>query len=79
VERHARADHVVVRLAREDTRAVLEVRDDGVGLGASADAERGEHLGLRIVGDLVEEAGGRVVLAPGVGGGTVVRVEVPLS
>jgi len=77
VYKHAGASHVDVRVRQEDGRAELIVRDDGKGL--TEDREPG--LGLRLVSDLAEEAGGTLELTSGNGSGpgTVLRVEVPLA
>lgn len=77
VEKHAGAAHVAVRVGRSGSSAVLEVTDDGRGVPAD-DPEEG-HLGLQIVDDLVRDAGGTLLVTPGSGGGTVVRVEVPTT
>lgn len=77
VENHAGASHVAVRVGRSGSSAVLEVADDGRGL--SSDAPEEGHLGLRIVDDLVRDAGGALSVSSELGGGTVVRVEVPTT
>jgi len=77
VEKHAGASHVAVRVGRSGSSAVLEVADDGRGL--PSDAPEQGHLGLQIVDDLVRDAGGTLLVGPGSGGGTVVRVEVPTT
>jgi nitrogen fixation/metabolism regulation signal transduction histidine kinase len=76
---HSRATHVQVRLHRDDHHAVLDVRDDGAGFDAARppNAGRAGHVGLRVLRDLVEDAGGRVEIASSPGAGTHVRVEVP--
>lgn len=87
VERHAGASSVRVVVRREGARAVLEVTDDGRGMEVDAvegpsrregDDEPEDHFGLRIVRDLLADAGGRVTVAPAPERGTVVRVEVPI-
>ena len=82
VERHAQAGSVTVSVRREGSIAVLEVRDDGIGIGpaeTSGPDDGGDgHFGLRIVGDLVADAGGRLTVVPASGRGTVLRVEVPI-
>ena len=75
VEKHAGASRVFVSVGRDDGSAVLTVTDDGRGIPAEAAGEG--HMGLQIVDDLVRDAGGTLVVAPGPSGGTVVRVEVP--
>jgi signal transduction histidine kinase len=78
VEKHAGASHVTVRVQRRGGGAVLEVVDDGRGFGEAVRSDDG-HFGLRIVEDLVRDAGGTLAVAPGEDGGTVVRVEVPTT
>jgi len=75
VEKHAGASQIFVSVGRDDGSAVLTVTDDGRGIPAEAAGEG--HMGLQIVDDLVRDAGGTLVVAPGPSGGTVVRVEVP--
>jgi signal transduction histidine kinase len=76
---------VSVRVLRSGTHAVLEVTDDGTGLtGPVEDASAGEaddggtHFGLRIIRDLVADAGGTLTLGPAPGGGTALHVELPI-
>jgi len=79
--RHAGADHVEVRVWTGDGRARLTVRDDGEGfiVGDLLERMRDGHLGLRLVGGLVHESGGRLDIDSARGEGTSVTVEVPLS
>jgi signal transduction histidine kinase len=80
VEKHAGAAHVSVSVRREGSAAVLSVADDGRGVPAEAVAEESDgHFGLRIIDDLVRDAGGSLSVAPRPEGGTVVLVEVPTS
>lgn len=74
VVKHAQADHVLVRV-ENDGRVCLTVEDDGVGLPGRGDGER--HFGLRLLDDLVRDAGGRVEITSRNGRGTRVTVEVP--
>ena len=76
---HARAQHVDIRLHRPDHRAVLDVSDDGVGFhvpSVLAEPAAG-HVGLRVLSDLVLDAGGRVEIRSEPGAGARVHVEVP--
>jgi signal transduction histidine kinase len=79
VEKHAAASHVSVRVRRERSAAVLEVEDDGRGIGDQDGAPAEGHVGLQIVRDLVRDAGGTVAVSSPPQGGTVVRVEVPVT
>ncbi|GAA1921777.1 sensor histidine kinase [Arthrobacter gandavensis] len=86
---------VTVRVRSEGELAVLEVRDQGMGM---TEAEQGEAfnrffrsaavkkaaipgvgLGLGITRDIVEAHGGRISVSSRLGLGTVFRVELPLT
>ena len=73
---------VTLRLARDGEHAVAEVRDNGVGVGADFSLDAPTSLGLSIVRDLVRtQLRGQIdvtTMGPESGGGTLVRVEVPL-
>jgi two-component system sensor histidine kinase TctE len=84
--------HVTVAVTAHGHDAVLTVTDDGPGIAAgerqhvlerfyrSADApEGGSGLGLAIVREVVENAGGRVILSDGAAGGLVVELRLPLA
>jgi signal transduction histidine kinase len=86
--------HVQVSLGSRASRIVLTVRDTGRGIepdliphifdrfwqGAAARRQGGLGLGLAIVRHLVEAHDGTVrVESPGVGGGTVFTVELPMA
>ena len=79
VVRHAAADGVWLMIRTLDDRLVLEVSDDGRGFDprAAEGVQAAGHVGLRVLADLVAEAGGTVELASAPGRGTHVRVEVP--
>jgi signal transduction histidine kinase len=74
VARYAQASEADVAVTRENGRAVIEVRDDGVG---GADPRSGS--GLRGIADRVAALDGRLHVDSPVGGGTVVRAEIPVS
>jgi two-component system, NarL family, sensor histidine kinase UhpB len=80
VVRHAHARNATVSLRIEDGSVVLEVLDDGRGFQAEGTAElgSGEHVGLGIMRERVEMAGGRWSLQSEVGSGTTVRATIPL-
>jgi signal transduction histidine kinase len=70
--KYARATVVRVRVLRVGSAAVVEIADDGVG---GADPAGGS--GLCGLADRVEALRGRLVVVSPVGGGTVVRAELP--
>ena len=83
VARHAGARSVEVRVAARDGALTLAVRDDGEGLGGSADPagwERAGHMGLAGMRERIGALGGRVTIAEGGdAGGAELRVTVPLA
>jgi signal transduction histidine kinase len=76
-QRHAEAAHLDVEVSRRVDRVVLVVQDDGHGFdpAVSERAAADGHVGLRLLSDLVAEAGGELVVRSGPGG-TTVRLEV---
>jgi signal transduction histidine kinase len=74
VVKYAHATHATVSVARGDGRAVVEVRDDGIG---GADARRG--TGLRGLADRVGALDGQLRIQSPDGVGTVVRAELPCA
>ena len=74
VARYAQASEADVAVTRENGRAVIQVRDDGVG-----GADPGSGSGLRGIADRVAALDGRLQVDSPVGGGTVVRAEIPVA
>jgi signal transduction histidine kinase len=74
--RHAKADHVTVRLAGEPDKLVIEVSDDGVGFDPHAPDVRSRHLGLTSMEERARESHGRLQIRSAPGQGTTVRVEL---
>jgi signal transduction histidine kinase len=88
VGKHAGATRAEVRVTREDGKVVLEVCDDGRGfMAGDGSEESGEvdaalvgeegHLGLVMLRDLAEDAGGTLSLRSAPGSGATIRLEVP--
>ncbi|MEP7018015.1 MAG: ATP-binding protein [Actinomycetota bacterium] len=80
IARHAAASNVEVRLEREERHAVLAINDNGVGFDAPdllANPKDG-HFGLRVLGDVVADAGGELLLASAPGAGTHWQLRIPL-
>jgi signal transduction histidine kinase len=75
---HAAATDVSINLHVDNGGvAYLEVRDNGVGIRRETKAPSdGEHLGLRLLSELVDEAGGRFDVKSGTEG-TTVAMKVP--
>jgi two-component system sensor histidine kinase UhpB len=77
VARHAGARRVEVRLWADPRRLELEVRDDGRGIGSAEAADR-RSLGLLGMRERALRWGGGMEVGPRHGGGTCVRLTVPL-
>lgn len=82
VVRHAGAGHVRVGVIPAGDHLALEVEDDGRGLPAGFDLERGEregHLGLAGMRERMAALRGEFLVRRAAGGGTLVRVAVPFE
>ena len=85
VARHGEATHVWVKLGKQDSRLVLEVRDDGRGIApdagrgnAAAAGHQRRSLGLVGIRERVEQVGGHFDIHRLEPRGTLARVEVPV-
>ena len=75
ITKHADARHVWISLASDGPRAVVSVRDDGVGFDTQAPARASQGLvGMRF---RVEAEGGSLVLQSHPGQGSLVRISLP--
>jgi two-component system NarL family sensor kinase len=77
VLKHAGASRVHVSVDREDGHGVLVVEDDGRGFDTRPQNGDG-HFGLRMLSDLVRDAGGTLTVGSSAETGTRVRAEVPV-
>jgi signal transduction histidine kinase len=75
--RHAHAARIAVRLSTSGRHVILEVYDDGGGFDVAAESGR-DGLGLTSMRDRAMSVGGSLTIGSGPGGGTLVRLEVPL-
>jgi signal transduction histidine kinase len=77
--KHADATSATIALRDADGTVCLEVADDGHGFDPAVLAGRAEegHFGLRLVRDLVQDAGGELSVDSAPGRGTRVSVELP--
>lgn len=72
--KHARAGQVLVELDADDDTVSLAVRDNGVGFDPASRPEG--HLGLRLLADLVADAGGWLSIESNPDAGTTVSFEM---
>ncbi len=77
LQKHAQASTIVIRIAQAEGVMTFEVVDDGVGFDPSAQSPEG-HLGMRLITEMVANAGGVVTVESAPGSGTSVRGELPL-
>jgi two-component system, NarL family, sensor kinase len=77
---HSEASYVVIRIAFDAQHCLhLEVSDDGIGMAADrTSADNGNHLGLRLLAELVDGAGGGLDVRSQGGRGTTIHVQVPV-
>ena len=74
--KHARPAQLMLELATRPGVVVLTVSDDGTGIQASA---KPGHFGLTGMRERAVRLGGKLEVSAKPGGGTIVRVEVPLQ
>jgi len=75
VARHAQAKHSEVRLARQGSKAVLTIEDDGIGFDVRGDSAGN---GLRNMRERAAAMGGAVRLTSNAGKGTRLRLTLPV-
>jgi two-component system, NarL family, sensor kinase len=80
VASHAAASQVRLRVASDDGRVALEIEDNGIGFPPerAENARADGHLGLALLDDLVQDAHGIMHVDSSPGGGTRIRLQVPL-
>jgi two-component system, NarL family, sensor kinase len=79
VAKHAEAKHVTVRVEVRDGVATAVVADDGRGFTPNGAPGDRQHMGVSMLRDLAEEAGGRLSVASAPGQGTTLTLEVPAT
>ncbi len=77
VRKHARARHVLVRVAGRNGGLGVDVSDDGVGLGSRAPRSAPGHHGVTGMRDRASVAGGEVRFSSRPEGGTLVSLWLP--
>jgi signal transduction histidine kinase len=78
IARHADAEHVEVALAVKENRLKLTVRDDGRGI-TTTELRDLKSIGLLGMKERAALLGGETEIEAEPGGGTFVRVDIPLS
>jgi len=80
IARHAHATHAWLSVAIQGDRVEVRVEDDGCGLAdtLATSAPIGGHHGIAIMHERARRIGGEMELAPRHGGGTMVRLNLPV-
>ncbi len=79
VQKHAQAKHVMVRICMLSHSCLVEISDDGIGFQVNAnDASGNNCLGLCIMRERTQEAGGEWTVYSAPGKGTMIRALFPL-
>ena len=78
IARHAHATHVEIRMRQVNGSLELAVSDNGRGISVS-DAERRTSLGILGMEERAKRIGGTLSIGPGMSGGTIASVVVPVS
>lgn len=73
--KHAEAENVELSLDDDDGDTVLLIRDDGRGFNPAEGAPEG-HVGLQIMRDTIEDAGGSIEVVSAPGAGTIVEARL---
>lgn len=79
VTKHARATSVWIDLAFTARRAVLTVRDNGVGMAEAASTDLTRGFGLGTMRERAQRIGGKLDIERPAGGGTSIRIRVPVG
>jgi len=77
--KYARATTVTVTLSYMGDAVVLDVQDDGVGIGGAEPSRFSSGFGLTAMRERVEQLGGQMVLESEAGEGTTLMIEIPLN
>jgi two-component system, NarL family, sensor histidine kinase YdfH len=77
VARHARAHQVWVRVIRQDSTSIVEIRDDGIGFDRPQEAVRTGHYGLLGLRERARLIGGRLEVESASAMGTTIRFSLP--
>jgi signal transduction histidine kinase len=79
IRKHAAAHRVELSVDARDGCAILEVRDDGRGMGEAGSGDGWPRYGIVSMRQRAGEVGGTVVWERAEGGGTCVRLSIPLE
>ena len=79
VAKHSDAKHVAVKLSMDESKLLLEVRDNGVGLEKATPESRRHGSGLRNLRERAQMTGGQFSITQAPGRGTLAQLSWPLA
>ena len=78
VVKHAQAKSVCITLVSQARRVTLSIKDDGIGFATAKPQDQNHGFGMGTMRERAQGIGGRFRVESRPGGGTTIRVEVPL-
>ena len=79
VSKHSRANHVSLAIEIKQSRYIISVEDNGIGITGKLNTDSGMHLGLNIMRERAKHLNAEVTITPGEKAGTRVTLSFPTS
>jgi two-component system nitrate/nitrite sensor histidine kinase NarX len=79
VSKHSRANHVSLAVEIRQSRYIISVEDNGIGITGKVNTDSGMHLGLNIMRERAKHLNAEVTVTPGEPAGTRVTLSFPAS
>jgi len=79
VSKHSRANHVSLAIDIRQSRYVISVEDNGIGITGKLNTDSGMHLGINIMRERAKHLNAEVTVTPGEKAGTRVTLSFPTS
>ncbi len=79
VSKHSRANHVSLAIEIRQSRYIISIEDNGIGIKGKVNTDSGMHLGLNIMRERAKHLNADVTITPGVKAGTRVTLSFPTS
>jgi signal transduction histidine kinase len=78
VRKHANANSVKLEVVRGEEELLLQISDDGIGMGDPHHTMRPDHFGMEQMRELAEDLGGTLEVVSMPGHGTAIEARLPL-
>lgn len=83
IAKHARAQHVIVRLTYSHPNLIFSIKDDGIGFNpleaTATPGAKKQPIGLLGMRERIISVGGTLDIHSGEGKGTIIRAEIPMN